>query len=97
MGGRGGSSSLQISTGSNSGLWDYRGYVQRVDQIENAFLSAKTSNQKTSVYKAINSADKNISIELDRVASGGGDAGDTRVLMAQRRRLRIMKKKLVNP
>ena len=106
MGGRGGSSGLASkhkniiqfpkSNGKteNSKLWDYRGYTQAVDKIEAAYNNANTEAKRMQVYRAINLQDKNISAELSRIESGGGDAGDTTVLMKERRRLRQLKRKL---
>ena len=106
MGGRGGRSGLapkhknviqfpqsKVET-KQPKLWDYRGYTQAVDKIEAAYNNAKTENQRFRVYKAIQNQDRNISAELRRIESGGGDAGDTTVLMKERRRLRQLKMKL---
>ena len=106
MGGRGASSGIanknrniiqfpqsNVKT-EKSNLWDYRGYTQAVDKIEAAFNEANTEAKRMRVYRAINLQDRNISAELSRIESGGGDAGDTTVLMKERRRLRQLKLKL---
>lgn len=74
--------------------WDYRGYTQAVDKIESAVKSANTESKRQRAYRAIINQDRNITAELNRIANGGGDAGDTRVLMKERRRLRQLKAKL---
>lgn len=75
-------------------LWDYRGYTQAVDEIEAAYNEANTEAKRLRVYRAINLQDKNIGAELNRIKNGGADAGDTTVLMKERRRLRQLKSKL---
>lgn len=104
MGGRGGSSGLSAPKGKtiqfptakevSSIKWDYRGYTQAVDKIESAVKSANTESKRQRAYRAIINQDRNITAELNRIANGGGDAGDTRVLMKERRRLRQLKAKL---
>ena len=75
-------------------LWDYRGYTQAVDKIEAAYNEANTEAKRMRVYRAIKLQDQNITAELNRIESGGGDVGDTTVLMKERRRLRQLKMKL---
>lgn len=107
MGGRGGSSGLSAAKGKvilfpgakettngSTPKWDYRGYTQAVDKIESAVKAANTETKRQQVYHAIINQDRNIAAELNRIANGGGDAGDTRVLMKERRRLRQLKAKL---
>lgn len=107
MGGRGGSSGLSAAKGkiisfpgakeapsSPSAKWDYRGYTQAVDKIESAVKGANTEAKRHQAYRAIVNQDRNITAELNRIANGGGDAGDTKVLMAERRRLRQLKSKI---
>lgn len=106
MGGRGASSGLanknrniiqfpeRIEKPKNNKLWDYRGYTQAVDKIEAAYNEANTEAKRMRVYRAIKLQDQNITAELSRIEAGGGDAGDTTVLMKERRRLRQLKSKL---
>lgn len=106
MGGRGASSGLSAKNKNviqfpqrkvetkQPKLWDYRGYTQAVDKIEAAYNEANTEAKRMRVYRAINLQDRNITAELNRIESGGGDAGDTTVLMKERRRLRQLKSKL---
>lgn len=107
MGGRGGSSGLSASKSNiitfpstkkasddTSAKWDYRGYTQAVDKIESAVKAANTENKRQQAYRAIINQARNITAELSRIANGGGDAGDTRVLIKERRRLRQLKTKL---
>ena len=107
MGGRGGRSGLapkhknviqfpkSNEKTENPKLWDYRGYTQAVDKIEAAYNDANTERKRMQVYRAINLQDQNITAELNRIEAGGGDAGDTTVLMKERRRLRQLKSKLI--
>lgn len=81
---------------NKSEKWDYRGHVQAVDKIESAVNSASTRAKAESAYRGIQNQENAITAELNRIQSGGGDAGDERVLMTQRRRLRQLKKKLTD-
>lgn len=105
MGGRGGTSGIAIPKSKiiefptqkkQSQKWDYRGYKESVDEIETAVNSANTRSKVQKAYRAITDQDKNITAELNRIEKGGGDAGDTNVLLTQRRRLRQLKRKLVS-
>ena len=104
MGGRGSASGLakivafsaKGSAGAgNNEKWDYRGYVESVDNVEKAVNSVKTRRQVEQAYKGITSAEESVSAEISRIENGGGDEGDVRVLMTQRRRLRQLRRKLV--
>ena len=107
MGGRGGRSGLASehnnviqflqskSETKKTKLWDYRGYTQAVDKIEEAYNNANTEAKRMKVYRAINLQDRNISAELNRIESGVYDVGDKTVLMKERRRLRQIKSKLL--
>lgn len=110
MGGRGGSSGIapnvikfpgnrakEETSNINSGRgekWDYRGYVESVDNVASAVNSARTRRQAEQAYRGITSAEQSISAEINRIQNGGGDEGDVRVLMAQRRRLRQLRQRL---
>lgn len=76
--------------------WDYRGYKEAVDKIEQAVNAANTRTKVETAYKGITDQEKAITAELDRVRSGVKDAGDEKVLMTQRRRLRQQKQNLLN-
>lgn len=76
--------------------WDYRGYKEAVDKIEQAVNAANTRTKVETAYKGITDQEKAITAELDRIRSGVWDAGDEKVLMTQRRRLRQQKQNLLN-
>lgn len=103
MGGRGGSSGLTTNSKvvafterrkNNSGKWDYRGYTQRTDSLEKAVNEANTRKKVEAAFKGLKNHDQNITAELDRIASGVKDAGDERVLMTERRRTRLLLRKI---
>lgn len=85
----------QINTAIST-KWDYRGFKEAVDKIEQAVDSANTRVKVESAYRGISVQDKAITAELDRIQTGVDDTGDERILMAQRRRLRQLKKKLLD-
>lgn len=111
MGGRGGSSglapnvikfSVDRTSAENSNInsvrgekWDYREYVHRVDNLERAVNSAKTSRQVDRAYRGITDTEQSLSTEINRVQYSGDDEGDIRVLIAQRRRLRQLRQRLI--
>jgi hypothetical protein len=107
MGGRGGRSGLASehknviqfpqskSETKQTKLWDYRGYTQAVDKIEEAYNNANTEAKRMKVYRAINLQDRNIGAELNRIESGVDGAGDKTVIMKERRRLRQIQSKLL--
>lgn len=104
MGGRGSASNIaknnitqfpkQNQDYKNSNKWDYRGYKDAVDNIENAVKSSRSRNRDYEIASAINSQEKLIQQEIDRNKSGTGDMGNENVLLTQRRRLRQLKEKL---
>lgn len=105
MGGRGGSSGFTANSkvvtfpskeksNNNSRKWDYRGFVQRTDSLEKAVNEANTRKKVQTVFKGLRDHDKNITAELDRIASGVKDAGDEKALMTERRRTRLLIRKI---
>ena len=104
MGGRGGSSGLQKKSkvivfpgkqkNNNSSKWDYRGFAQRTDSLEKAVNEANTRKKVEAAFKGLRDHDKNITAELNRIASGVENAGDERALMAERRRTRLLLRKI---
>lgn len=101
MGGRGATSgniinlSSRRSAAQSSPAWDYRGYREAVDKIEQAVKDASTRSQVQSAYRAISGQEQSITSELERIQGGADDGGDARVLMSQRRRLRQLRRELV--
>ena len=105
MGGRDGSSGFTANSkvvtfprkeksNNNSQKWDYRGFVQRTDSLEKAVNEANTRKKVETVFKGLRDHDKNITAELDRIASGVKDAGDEKALMTERRRTRLLIRKI---
>lgn len=105
MGGRGGVSGLAkvvkfpqknpTTQEDKSAKWDYRGYKQAVDKIEQAVDSANTRTKVEVAYKGIINQEKSITAELNRIQTGADDAGDEKVLTTQRRRLRQLRQKIL--
>ena len=105
MGGRGGSSGFATNSkvvtfpgegksNNNSRKWDYRGFVQETDLLEKAVNEANTRKKVETVFKGLRDHDKNITAELNRIASGVKDAGDEKALMTERRRTRLLIRKI---
>lgn len=80
-------------TGTSSGgkKWDYRGYVQAVDDIEKAVNSVKSHKQAGELYSSIDRQYKSI----DKEINSSKPEGDIRILMKQRWRLKQAKKALL--
>lgn len=105
FGGRGGISGLSNivkfpsdrqtkPTQNNTTKWDYRGYVEAVNNIEKAVNEANTRKKVETAYKGIINQERNVSAEITRIERGEKDTGDINVLLTQRRRLRQLKAKL---
>lgn len=105
MGGRGGNSGIATNSkvvtfpgreksNNNSRKWDYRGFVQETDLLEKAVNEANTRKKVETVFKGLRDHDKNITAELNRIASGVKDAGDEKALMTERRRTRLLIRKI---
>lgn len=96
MGGRGGISGISTEgKHEQSKKWDYRGFVETVDKIEEAATAANNHQKAASVYSAIQVQEKIVTEELERIKNGSDDTGDYKVLLTQRRRLRQLRKKLI--
>lgn len=99
MGGRGGSSGISAGGGfsalaqSTKGRWDYRGNSERIDRLESALNNARSVSKVNAVANQLNSLDKNITAEINRIQQGYVTDGDITALMAQRRRIRQLKSK----
>lgn len=74
--------------------WDYRGFTQRTDSLERAVNEANTRRKVEAAFKGLRDHDQNITAELNRIASGVKDAGDEKVLMTERRRIRLLLRKI---
>lgn len=107
MGGRGGSSGFTTNSkvvtfpgrekNSNNNFrkkWDYRGFAQRTDSLERAVNEANTRRKVEAAFKGLRDHDQNITAELNRIASGAKDAGDEKALMIERRRTRLLLRKI---
>lgn len=105
MGGRGGNSGFTTNSkvvtfprkeksNNNSRKWDYRGFTQRTDSLERAVNEANTRRKVEAAFKGLRDHDQNITAELNRIASGAKDAGDEKALMTERRRIRLLLRKI---
>lgn len=102
-----GSTGTNINTGLTSTTgWDYREYKQSVDNIEKEFNKLQNNinkytisgiqRQVNNIVKSLDNQDTNITKELELNKTGTGDSGDERVLMTQRRRVRQLKKQVLD-
>lgn len=83
-----------LKTGTSSGekKWDYRGYVQAVDDIEKAVNIVNNHKQAGELYSSIDRQYKSI----DKEINSPKPEGDIRILMKQRWRLKQAKKSLLD-
>lgn len=99
MGGRGGSSGISAGGGfsalaqSTRGRWDYRGNSERIDRLESALNNSRSVSKVNAVAKQLNSLDKNITAEINRIEQGHVKDGDLTALMTQRRKVRALMRK----
>ena len=99
MGGRGASSGVsnvvQFPRAQSGGKWHYPGVVESADRLVKAAQSAKTDRQVQAVYKGVQDFETSVQSEISAIQRGDVKDGDMRALMAQRRRVRLAKKKLL--
>lgn len=99
MGGRGASSGVsnivQFPRTKSGGNWHYPGVTERADRLVKAAQSAKTDRQVQAVYKGVQDFETSVQSEISAIQRGDVKDGDMRALMAQRRRVRLEKKKLL--
>ena len=92
----GGSGGGAGGNGGSGEKWDYRGAKQQTDKIETAVKDAKTGRQAQAAYKAIKNHESGLLAEIKRVESGLETDGDVKVLYAQLRKVRKLKKDLLS-
>lgn len=103
MGGRGGNSGLGAAQNSKSSKWHYPGFQESTQKAEQRFaqlqrdankFSANGINRRVSeIVRYIDGVSNNITKEL---SSSSAEKGDEKVLYAERRKLRALRKKVLN-
>lgn len=100
-----GTSSISAGLASTSG-WDYREFKEGVDATEisfnnlkrdiNKFSTSGVQRRVASILRQIDSHERIINAEFDANKAGTGDRGDERVLMTFRRRVRQLRKQVMD-
>lgn len=91
----GGGNVIAFPENRNNKLWDYRGEVDRTNNLITNAEKATSINQIQKAGVALRNHDKHLSTLIENEQSGNVDVkGDVNILMAQRRRVRQALKKL---
>ena len=103
MGGRGGNSGLGAAQNPKSGKWHYPGFQEATQKADQRFaqlqrdankFSAHGINRRVSeIVRYIDGVSNNITKEL---STSSAEKGDEKVLYAERRKLRALRKKVLN-
>lgn len=83
-----------VGSSSGSAKWHYPGIVSATSKIESYVANVKTSAQAATAHKAIKEQEKVIERAISDIENGVED-GDMKVLLTQRRKLRMAQKKLM--